>query len=307
MIVPAAFAEPLVARSGDAAHRWLAELPTLADDLLHRWSCTSAGPLMHGLTSVVIPTDRADRSRAVLKLSFAPWCSASERAALHAWGGRDAVWLLEHDDARSAMLLERLRPLARPEPAPFTAAGRIVRLLSVPAPAGLPTLADKVSGWLSDIRAQSERLGHPLSAKVIDAALHNADELTDDQPALLVHGDLHFGNVMRGDQGLLAIDPHGLAGDPAHDFLQLLRNNWNAVSAEPDIRPRDGATARRVRRRRRAGPPPRAPVGPGPGHRLHPLAPRDGWNASSDSDRRRVGRSVHRCIALHSRACRSSL
>ncbi len=113
--VPASFTEPLVARSGPAARRWLDTLPARADSLLRRWSCTIAGPTMHGLTSVVVPVARADGSPTVLKLGFAPWCSASEPAALHAWNGRGAVRLLERDDAESAMLLERLRPLTTPE------------------------------------------------------------------------------------------------------------------------------------------------------------------------------------------------
>ena len=116
LTVPASFSEPLVARSGPAARRWLDMLPARADRILRHWSCTIAGPMMHGLTSVVVPVERADGSPAVLKLGFAPWCSASEPVALHAWNGRGAVRLLKCDDVESAMLLERLRPLTTPEP-----------------------------------------------------------------------------------------------------------------------------------------------------------------------------------------------
>lgn len=234
---PASFAEPLVARSGEAARRWLESLPARADGLLHRWSCTAAGPTMHGLTSVVVPVDREDGSRAVLKFRFLPWCSASGPTALHAWNGRGAARLLERDDAQSAMLLERLRPLTAPTPDPFTTAGRIIRLLAVPAPPGLPTLADKVTTWIPDLRICAGRLGAPPGVPAIATALRHG------QPALLVHGDLHLGNVMAGDEGPKAIDPHGLAGNPADDLLQLLRDDWNHTVSEPNL---DRAIERRI-------------------------------------------------------------
>jgi streptomycin 6-kinase len=66
--------------------------------------------------------------------------------------------------------------------------------------------------------------------------LTNARNLaSDNQPAVLVHGDLHLGNILRADDGPRAIDPHGLVGDPAYDFLQVLRGDWNAVTAEPNL------------------------------------------------------------------------
>lgn len=241
--VPASFSESLVARSGPEARRWLKTLPARAESLLPRWSCTIDGPTMHGRTSVVVPVARADGSPAVLKLGFAPWCSASEPVALHAWNGRGAVRLLERDDTEAAMLLERLRPLTSPEPDPFTTAGRIVRLLAVPAPPGLPTLADKIQGWIPELRAGTIQPPAPALAPAITTALRHAHQLAAEQPQLLVHGDLHLGNVMLGDGGPKAIDPHGLVGDPAYDFLQLLRDDWNGIVSDPNL---DRAIERRV-------------------------------------------------------------
>lgn len=165
---------------------------------------------MHGLASVVVPVERRDGSPAVLKLGFAPWRSASEPVALHAWNGRGAVCLLERDDAESAMLLERLRPLTAP-PDPFTTAGRIVHLLAVPAPPGLPTLAEKIHEWEPGLWAGTMQPPNPPLAPAITTALRHAHDLAADQPQLLVHGDIHLGNVMLGDDGPKAIDPHGLA------------------------------------------------------------------------------------------------
>ncbi|HEY3610782.1 MAG TPA: aminoglycoside phosphotransferase family protein, partial [Pseudonocardiaceae bacterium] len=64
----------------------------------------------------------------------------------------------------------------------------------------------------------------------------NARELAADQPEFLVHGDLHFGNILCGDDEMRAIDPNGLMGDPAYELLPLLRGDWPAVAAESNLR-----------------------------------------------------------------------
>lgn len=39
-----------------------------------------------------------------------------------------------------------------------------------------------------------------------------------------LHGDIHHDNLLRGPRGWLAIDPHGVMGDPAYDAANLLYN-----------------------------------------------------------------------------------
>lgn len=231
--VPAAFAEATISREGAAGRRWIESLPALAAEFLDRWSCTVSGPTMHGFVGVVIPVVRADGSEAVLKLGFPRSHNAAEPVVLAAWDGNGAVRLLERDDSRPAMLLERLRPLAKPEPEPFTAVGRLARRLAIAAPPGVPSLADKALGWVVDVPAHAARLGSPLPARVVDAAVANARDLAGDQ-GVLVHGDLHFGNIMCDDDGLRAVDPTGLVGDPAFELLPVLRGDWLAVSGESD-------------------------------------------------------------------------
>ncbi|MFD0199815.1 MULTISPECIES: aminoglycoside phosphotransferase family protein [Saccharothrix] len=240
LTVPPAFAEATVRREGEPGRRRVEALPALAAEFLERWSCTPTGAVLHGFVGVVVPAVRADGAEVVLKLAFPLSHTEAEPVALAAWNGNGAVRLLARDDGRSAMLLERLRPLAEPEPAPFTAVGRLVRRLAIPAPPGVPGLADKALGWAADLAANG---APPLTARVVDAAVANARDLATDQPAVLLHGDLHFGNILRGDDGPRAIDPTALVGDPASELLPLLRGDWAAVAAEPDVR---RAVARRI-------------------------------------------------------------
>lgn len=98
MIVPARFADTLVAAEGEAARAWIDGLPALVEGCLRRWHLTLAGEPMHGLVAVVLPVRRADTSTgtstsadAVLKLGWPHPESRHEALALRIWGGRGAV------------------------------------------------------------------------------------------------------------------------------------------------------------------------------------------------------------------------
>jgi streptomycin 6-kinase len=49
--------------------------------------------------------------------------------------------------------------------------------------------------------------------------------LADPRDVVVLHGDIHHGNVLDGgDRGWLAIDPKGLSGERTFDFVNILRN-----------------------------------------------------------------------------------
>lgn len=79
--------------------------------------------------------------------------------------------------------------------------------------------------------------GGPLEADLVDAARATfADLLAPTQRPVLLHGDLHHGNVLRSDRrGWLAIDPKGLAGDAAYDCAAMLCNPCHLIPAVPDL------------------------------------------------------------------------
>lgn len=95
----------------------------------------------------------------MLKLSFPEEESEHEPDALERWDGRGAVRLLERDDARAAMLLERVRPgsplwgIADDEEATVVAAEVLRRLHNEPVPRGhsFGSLADAAARWSETI------------------------------------------------------------------------------------------------------------------------------------------------------------
>jgi streptomycin 6-kinase len=58
--------------------------------------------------------------------------------------------------------------------------------------------------------------------------------LADPRDVVVLHGDIHHGNVLDGgDRGWLAIDPKGLLGERAFDFVNILRNPDAAAALAP--------------------------------------------------------------------------
>ncbi len=122
-------------------------------------------------------------------------------------------------------------------------AGRIAHRLAVPTTADLPELRDTTEQLAEDLRKNAVSLAHPLPQHVVDAATAAYRELGPDQPDTLVHGDLHYTNILRA-QGIqraerepwLAIDPKGCIGDPAYDTVALLRSRNEDLFAADDVK-----------------------------------------------------------------------
>jgi streptomycin 6-kinase len=154
-----------------------------------------------------------------------------EAAALAAWGGSGAVRLLRVTEG--ALLLELADPGTRAahlvpdaDEQATAAAVEVLRRLhaAAPPPEGLPTLAEHLADLDAHLAAPArDRLvPHDLVAR----AAGLARELLAGAPpgAALLHGDLHHDNVLRAGDGWLAIDPHGVVGDPGYDTGAWLYN-----------------------------------------------------------------------------------
>ncbi|MEU0543254.1 aminoglycoside phosphotransferase family protein [Nocardia sp. NPDC005978] len=242
--IPDAFAQLTIAREGAAGRTWIAALPGLFDELLDSWSCTPAGAAMHGHVGVIVPVRHAELPPAVLKVSFPHPGNVHEPHAFAAWNGRGAVRLFRRADDRFAMLLERagsdtLATVTDHERA-LRIQGDLARRLAVPAPPGVPALADAVPRWERDMTSTAAAFDHPLPPAVYGAALATLRELGPERPATLVHGDLHDANILAAErEPWLVVDPKGHSGDPATDALNVIRSpRYLEVLRGPDLRAR---------------------------------------------------------------------
>jgi streptomycin 6-kinase len=249
MAIPSAFADATVRREGAGGVRWLNELPSLIDRFVREWDCEIVGDAGHGAVAIVVPVERA-AAAAVLKISFPHRGNRGEASALRHLDGRGAVRLLDADESAFALLLERAGPqtlaaLPSAEEAIETA-GRLARRLAVPAPAGTQSLADTTQAWQEQLDQQTRAAPELLSAQVIARARETIRFLGSDATSTMLHGDLHFRNILRAArEPWLAIDPKGWRGSAAFDAFTVIAERPDQLrhSADPSRAIRD-----RVRR-----------------------------------------------------------
>jgi streptomycin 6-kinase len=231
-VVPQPFAEMIGIREGEAGEAWVAALPGRVDALLGEWGLRVDGRTRFGYVGIVVPVRRADGSRAALKVSYPDEDSASEALTLAAWHGDGSVRLLDRDASGFVMLLEWLHPDRSLFAAPLdegvaVLGGLLARLRQTTAPAEVPRLADAAKRWLATIPPRWSRHCGTADVRLRDAALSALRELGPVAGDSLLHGDLHYGNVLAGSrEPWLVIDPKGMAGDPEYEVVPVL---WNRV------------------------------------------------------------------------------
>jgi streptomycin 6-kinase len=200
-----------------------------------RWGLRPDGEAFATPSSLLQPVRRGDE-RLFLKRAV----SDEERAGgavLAWWDGEGAVKVLAAEG--DVQLLERadgprdLAALARSGPDGDDEATRILcrtglRLHAAgraPRPAELLPLRR----WFRDLIDRPHDDGLLSDAQEVALAL-----LTHPAGDVVLHGDVHHGNVLDGgERGWLAIDPKPLHGDPGFDVANLLCNPDAAVALAP--------------------------------------------------------------------------
>jgi streptomycin 6-kinase len=236
-----------MARRGPDWAEWVDRLPGVLAGLLEEWQLSPDGWMMHGFVALVAPVRTASGRPAVLKVSFPDEESEHEHLALQHWGGRGAVKLLRADPHRCAMLLERLHQERLDEMWDLEACeivAGLYPLLHVPALPQLRPLTMYVDRWAGEL-AELPRSA-PLPRRLVEQAISlSRDFVADDaSTGTLIHGDLHYENVMASDRApWLAIDPKPMNGDPHYELAPMLWNRFDEL-AEHGQRVRDGVRAR---------------------------------------------------------------
>ncbi len=172
------------------------------------------------------------------------------------WGGEGAATVLARHD--EALLLERATgPCSL---AALVADGRddeasrilceVAVRLHAPRPGSPPPDLVPLTRWFEAL-APAARTHGGLLARA-DAAAQAL--LADPRDVVVLHGDIHHGNVLDGgERGWLAIDPKGLLGERTFDFVNILRNPDAATALTPGRFSRQVevlATAASIERRR---------------------------------------------------------
>lgn len=229
------------ARWGEPWVRWLRGLPGRSSDVLREWNLRRDGDeVWHGFESLLIPV-RDDRGVArVMKVAFDGGPEGRDEAlALQVWAGEGAVELVRADPRRRAVLMERVERRDLTSLDDIDACrivAKLYRQLHVEASPRFGSLREQVSRWIDDLEALPSAA--PIPRRMVQQAISQGRELASDDATdgTLIHGDLHYENVLARGGSWVVIDPKPLSGDPHYEPAPMLWNRLGAAAPGQSVR-----------------------------------------------------------------------
>jgi streptomycin 6-kinase len=185
----------------------------------------------------------------------------SEIAALRLFNSEGACRLLEFDEEKCWMVLERLTPgdmlvtVKDDEEATRIAAEVMKKIWHPMDSSGKPLQGRDValqkfillSDWfdgLKGLRAAYNGGTGPLNEKLVERVEASVrDFLLENHHPVLMHGDFHHYNILSSDRGWLIIDPKGVVGPAGYEVGPLLINPWGELINRSDLQ---NITERRI-------------------------------------------------------------
>jgi streptomycin 6-kinase len=249
MNLPLEFISNIEGVFGDAGRQFLADIPGSVDEASQRWELTDVQPSPVLSYNFVAFAARGDQ-QVVLKMGVPNREFKSEMATLRLFAGNGACRLIDYDEQKYWMLLERLQPglmlstLEDDEEATHIAAS-VMQKIWKPAPED--NVYIRLSNWfdgLKRLRAMFSGGTGPLSKKLVERAERSAkDFFAENHKPVLMHGDFHHFNILLSARGWLIIDPKGVIGPACYEVGPLLMNPWSDLLRGKDYQ---GMTRRRI-------------------------------------------------------------
>lgn len=246
-------------------YAFLKALPDLIAEASLRWNLTDVQPAPT-LSYNFVAFAKRDRENVVLKMGVPNREMLSEMEALRLFDGDGACKLLEHNEEKCWMLLERLNPgemlvsLKDDEEATHIAAEvmrKIWRPLNDVTPpqerrGGVSDSEDrslrmtnsakfiKLSDWFDALKRIRPTFGGttgPFNEKILQRVEHWVNEaFAENHHPVLMHGDFHHYNILSSERGWLIIDPKGVMGPAGYEVGPLLMNPWGDLLNETNYR-----------------------------------------------------------------------
>lgn len=230
--------------NGKDGSEWLKNIPTIIATCEKQWNIQVSSPFNLNY-NYVAPAKRHNGSDVVLKIGFPKDKEfQTEIEALKVFDGNAIEKILEVDEQHSAILIERIVPgiplstIADDDEATKIIAS-IIKKLHKPLPQNYHFIP--IAEWtnaLSHYRKQYPTNGL-LPHHLIEKAYTVFEELfATSEPPVLVHGDLHHDNILSSHRKKwLAIDPKGIAAEPAYETAAMIRNPYEKLRHISDLKP----------------------------------------------------------------------
>ena len=237
----------------EEGHAFLESLPDLIAEASARWGLTDVVPspelsynFVAFATSPLTPL-LVGEGNVVLKMGVPNREIRSEMAALKLFNGEGACKLLDYDEERCWLLLERLRPgvmlveMEDDEERTHIAAEVMERIWrsvdfvgaqhAVPLPDKFIQLTDWFNGAFERMRKTFNSGVGPFNEKIVERAESSVkDFFAENHNPVLMHGDFHHYNILSSERGWLVIDPKGVIGPAGYEVGPFMLNPWSDFS-----------------------------------------------------------------------------
>lgn len=221
---------------GEAANTWLERLPQLTADAVERWSLELGDVSPTAGTGFVCFAKSQGRD-VTLKIAYPHGEHFTGVEAMRVYAGQACVRMIDTAEQGTQVLMERVMPGTHlyeleDEEAEVCIAAGLIRRLQCPVPEQheLPPHTSWVKNSLRHIAA-SKVTDELLPPRLVQALEHTVADLEALRRPVVLHGDLHHENILRGNDGWLAIDPKGLTGDPALEIGRYCGNRLYRAKA----------------------------------------------------------------------------
>lgn len=232
MNLPSEFILNIEGAFGEAGKQFLANLPALISKASQRWGLTNVQPSSTLSYNFVAFANRAGE-QVVLKMGVPNREMKSEMAALRLFNGEGACRLIDDDEEKCWMLLERLKPgvmlstLEDDEEATHIAVD-VMQKIWRPAPKD--DIFIRLTDWFDGLKRLRSRFNGgtgPFNEKLVGRVEHSVKEFfAENHKPVLMHGDFHHFNILSSERGWLIIDPKGVIGPAGYEVGPLLINPW---------------------------------------------------------------------------------
>ena len=228
-------------------HAFLKALPDLIAEASARWGLTDVEPVSNLSFNFVAFANRGNE-KVALKIGVRNDELISEMAAMRLFDGDGACHLIDSDEERGFLLLERLTPgvmlstLEDDEQATHIAAEvmqKIWRDIPLEADSKLPDTQQvvglqsrfiRLSDWfdgLKRLRARFNGGTGSFDEKLVERVERSvSDFFVENHKLVLMHGDFHHFNILSSERGWLVIDAKGVIGPAGYELGPFLINPW---------------------------------------------------------------------------------
>ena len=198
---------------GSVGQKWLDDLPIILDQLSSYWNLSYINPV-YNMSYNYVAKSMQNGKNIVIKISPKPSMINDEIKALKHFEGNGFIKLLDFNEEYNAILIEQALPgisLKDIKQNQIEIYSDVIKQIKY-----IDNKSDfqHISDWLKAIDNNKEKIAEDIldKAKELKTKL-----LNDNIDEYILHGDLHYDNIISYNDSWICIDPKGIRGELAFE------------------------------------------------------------------------------------------